>query len=107
MPHEQKWVCFLPRTVCHQPAVLPNPAEFSYAKNNKQLFGEKRFLCLMKKDVMIVTGTGQTSMAITRRIGFGKKIMGLDYYIKDVIFRPEYQGNGIGRIKIHFKISAD
>ena len=27
--------------------------------------------------------------------------MGLDYYIKDVIVRPEYQGKGIGRMLIH------
>lgn len=29
----------------------------------------------MKKDVMMVTGAGQISMAIARRIGFGKKIV--------------------------------
>ena len=29
----------------------------------------------MKKEVMLVTGAGQLSMAITRRIGFGKKII--------------------------------
>lgn len=28
----------------------------------------------MKKDVMIVTGAGQISMAIARRVGFGKKL---------------------------------
>lgn len=27
--------------------------------------------------------------------------LGLDYYIKDVIVRPEYQGNGIGRMLIN------
>ncbi len=27
------------------------------------------------KDVMIVTGAGQISLAIARRIGFGKKII--------------------------------
>lgn len=27
--------------------------------------------------------------------------MGLDYYIKDVIVKPEYQGRGIGRILIN------
>ena len=27
--------------------------------------------------------------------------MGLDYYLKDVIVRPEYQGKGIGRMLIH------
>ena len=30
---------------------------------------------MMKKDVMIVTGAGQISMAIARRTGFGKKIV--------------------------------
>ena len=29
----------------------------------------------MKKEVMLVTGAGQISMAIARRIGFGKKII--------------------------------
>ncbi len=29
----------------------------------------------MKKEVMLVTGAGQISMAITRRVGFGKKII--------------------------------
>ena len=29
---------------------------------------------MSKKDVMIVTGSGQISMAIARRIGYGKKI---------------------------------
>ncbi len=29
----------------------------------------------MKKDVMLVTGAGQLSMAIARRVGFGKKII--------------------------------
>ena len=29
----------------------------------------------MKKDVMLVTGAGQISMAIARRFGFGKKII--------------------------------
>lgn len=29
----------------------------------------------MKKDVMLVTGAGQISMAIARRCGFGKKII--------------------------------
>ena len=27
--------------------------------------------------------------------------MGLDYYIKDVVVRPEYQHKGIGRMMIH------
>lgn len=29
----------------------------------------------MKKDVMLVTGAGQISMAIARRMGYGKKIV--------------------------------
>ena len=29
----------------------------------------------MKKDVMLVTGAGQISMAIARRVGYGKKIV--------------------------------
>ena len=29
----------------------------------------------MKKEVMLVTGAGQISMAIARRVGFGKKII--------------------------------
>ena len=29
----------------------------------------------MKKEAMLVTGAGQISMAIARRIGFGKKII--------------------------------
>lgn len=29
----------------------------------------------MKKDVMLVTGAGQISMAIARRVGYGKKII--------------------------------
>ena len=29
----------------------------------------------MRKELMIVTGAGQISMAIARRIGFGKKII--------------------------------
>ena len=27
--------------------------------------------------------------------------MGLNYYIKDVVVRPEYQGKGIGKMLIH------
>ena len=30
---------------------------------------------MSKKDVMIVTGAGQISMAIARRVGYGKKIV--------------------------------
>lgn len=39
---------------------------------------------------------GETITAMARMIGD----MGLDYYIKDVIVRPEYQGKGIGRMLI-------
>ena len=36
-------------------------------------------------------------------IGMARMIgdMGLDYYIKDVIVRPEYQGKGVGRLLIN------
>ena len=37
----------------------------------------------MKKDVMIVTGAGQISMAIARRVGFGKKIILGDKSLKN------------------------
>lgn len=30
---------------------------------------------LMEKDVMLVAGAGQISMAIARRVGYGKKIV--------------------------------
>ncbi len=39
---------------------------------------------------------GNTIVAMARLIGD----MGLDYYIKDVIVRPEYQGKGLGRMLI-------
>ena len=37
----------------------------------------------MKKDVMLVTGAGQISMAIARRVGFGKKIIVGDKSMKN------------------------
>ena len=40
---------------------------------------------------------GDATIAMARVIGD----MGLDYYIKDVVVRPEYQGRGIGRLLIH------
>ena len=39
---------------------------------------------------------GDTLVAMARMIGD----MGLDYYIKDVVVRPEYQHKGIGRMLI-------
>lgn len=39
---------------------------------------------------------GDKIVAMARMIGD----IGLDYYIKDVIVRPEYQGRGIGRMLI-------
>ena len=39
---------------------------------------------------------GDKIVAMARMIGD----MGLDYYIKDFIVRPEYQGKGIGRLLI-------
>ena len=40
---------------------------------------------------------GDTVVAMARVIGD----LGLDYYIKDVIVKPEYQGQGIGRLMIN------
>ena len=40
---------------------------------------------------------GNTIIAMARVIGD----LGLDYYIKDVVVRPEYQGQGIGRLMIN------
>lgn len=40
---------------------------------------------------------GDKIIAMARMIGD----MGLDYYIKDVIVRPEYQGQGIGRMMVN------
>ena len=40
---------------------------------------------------------GDTIVAMARMNGD----MGLDYYIKDVVVRPEYQGRGIGRMLIN------
>ena len=40
---------------------------------------------------------GDTIVAMARMIGD----MGLNYYIKDVVVRPEYQGKGIGRMLIN------
>lgn len=40
---------------------------------------------------------GDTIVAMARMNGD----MGLCYYIKDVVVRPEYQGNGIGRMLIN------
>lgn len=39
---------------------------------------------------------GEKVVAMARVIGD----LGLDYYIKDVVVRPEYQGRGIGRMLI-------
>ena len=40
---------------------------------------------------------GDRLIAMARMLGD----MGLDYYIKDVIVRPEYQGRGVGRLLIN------
>ncbi len=40
---------------------------------------------------------GEKIIAMARMIGD----MGLNYYIKDVVVRPEYQGKGIGKMLIH------
>lgn len=39
---------------------------------------------------------GDRAIAMARMIGD----LGLDYYIKDVVVRPEYQGHGLGRMLI-------
>ena len=44
---------------------------------------------------------GDTIVAMARMLGD----MGLDYYIKDVVVRPEYQGRGIGRMLINELLS--
>lgn len=44
---------------------------------------------------------GEKIVAMARMLGD----MGLDYYIKDVIVRPEYQGQGIGRLLIEELLS--
>ena len=40
---------------------------------------------------------GNEIVAMARMIGD----MGLDYYIKDVVVKPEYQGKGVGRLLIN------
>ena len=47
----------------------------------------------MKKDVMIVTGAGQISMAIARRTGFGNKIILGDRNIKNAETTAEIMNN--------------
>ena len=47
----------------------------------------------MKKDVMIVTGAGQISMAIARRIGYGKKIVMGDKKIENAKAIAEIMNN--------------
>ncbi len=47
----------------------------------------------MKRDVMIVTGAGQISMAIARRIGYGKKIVLGDKVIKNAETIAEIMNN--------------
>lgn len=44
---------------------------------------------------------GEQIVAMARMLGD----MGLDYYIKDVVVRPEYQGKGIGRMLINELLS--
>ena len=45
------------------------------------------------KDVMIVTGAGQISMAIARRIGYGKKIIMGDKRIENAKTIAEVMNN--------------
>ncbi|WP_455617359.1 SDR family oxidoreductase [Eisenbergiella sp.] len=48
---------------------------------------------MSKKDVMIVTGAGQISMAIARRVGFGKKIVLGDKNIDNAKVTAEIMNN--------------
>ena len=48
---------------------------------------------MSKKDVMIVTGAGQISMAIARRVGFGKKIVMGDKNINNAKVIAEIMNN--------------
>ena len=47
----------------------------------------------MKKDVMLVTGAGQISMAMARRSGFGKKIILGDRYLENAVRTAEIMNN--------------
>lgn len=53
---------------------------------------------MSKKEVMIVTGAGQISMAIARRVGYGKKIVMGDKNIENAKSR-----NGSFRQRIYQK----
>lgn len=46
-----------------------------------------------KKEVMIVTGAGQISMAIARRVGYGKKIVMVDKNIENAKAIAEIMNN--------------
>lgn len=48
---------------------------------------------MSSKDVMIVTGAGQISMAIARRIGYGKKIVMGDKKIENAKAIAEIMNN--------------
>lgn len=47
----------------------------------------------MKKEIMIVTGAGQISMAIARRMGYGKKIVMGDKHIQNTMAIAEIMNN--------------
>ena len=48
---------------------------------------------MSKKDVMIVTGAGQISMAIARRVGYGMKIVMGDKNIDNAKMIAEIMNN--------------
>ena len=52
--------------------------------------------CILWASVWGSVFDGDTIIAMARVIGD----MGLDYYIKDVVVRPEYQHKGIGRLLV-------
>ena len=53
----------------------------------------------MSKDVMIVTGAGQISMAIARRVGFGKKIVLGDKNPKRISAADSYETERITELE--------
>ena len=62
---------------------------------------------MRKKEVMIVTGAGQISMAIARRVGYGKKIVMGDKNIKNAKTIAEIMSNAgydVELVKIYVDI---
>lgn len=70
-----------------------------FCKNKKIMFANKSYKVIIrrknmsKKDVMVVTGAGQISMAIARRMGYGKKIVMGDKNIQNANAIAETMNN--------------